>query len=87
MNVAGLDGYYCNSLQLDGLKQPIQLYRYEVSEKDADRNDLTIEPKADLKLSANATSLSAAISPMSLTIYAHYKLTHDEKGVIVEPAS
>ena len=72
------------SVQLDELKHPIQLYRYEVSQKDADRNDLAIEPKADFKLSADATSFSAAISPMSVTIYTTYKLDHAAPGVICD---
>ena len=73
------------TVQLDGLKQPIRLYRYEVSQKDADRTDLSIEPKADVELSATAANLSAPIAPMSLTIYSTYKLSHNEKGVIAEP--
>ena len=74
------------SVQFDGLKQPMRLYRYEVSEKDADRNDLAIDPKEYVKLSTGAKSFSAKILPMSLTIYTSYKLSHDDKGIIVEPA-
>ncbi|MBN2294497.1 MAG: hypothetical protein JXM70_18860 [Pirellulales bacterium] len=72
------------SVQLDGLKKPARLYRYEVSQKDADLTDLTIEPEADVEVSAENAIFSANISPMSLTIYTTYKLSHNEKGVIAE---
>ncbi len=72
------------ALEVRGLKQPVRLYRYGVSEADRDRADLKIEPAGDFPLSADATTFTDRLPPSSLTIYTTYKLVHSAPGIIAE---
>jgi hypothetical protein len=61
-----------------------RLYRYDVSQADKDRTDLTINPKAEFRVSRTAPSFRDRLAPESLTIYTTYRLEHSAPGVIAE---
>ena len=71
-------------MEVRGLKQPVRLDRYGVSQADRDRADLQIESTDGLSLTADATTFTDRIPPSSLTIYTTYKLTHSEPGIIAD---
>jgi hypothetical protein len=58
------------------------LYRYMVSKDDADRTDLTINPKE--KLSIKGDNFTVSIPAKSLSILTTFHLKHSDPGITVE---
>jgi hypothetical protein len=71
-------------LAVDGLSQPIRLYRYRFGEAQRDRADVEVDPQKEFPLRPAANALRDTLPPNSLTIYSSYHLKHDEPGVMAE---
>lgn len=61
-----------------------RLYRYDVSQADKDRTDLTIRPQAEFGVTGAASSFHDKLAPQSLTIYTTYRLEHADAGITAE---
>lgn len=59
----------------------LRLYRYVITQADADRNDVVIAPEHQLRTKGK---FRAQIPPKSLCIYTTYHLKHSDPGIIVE---
>ncbi|MGA2033389.1 MAG: hypothetical protein ABSG68_14130 [Thermoguttaceae bacterium] len=71
-------------LALQGLTQPVALYRYRYGEAERERCDVKVDPQQEYPLGPAQAELRDTLPPNSLTIYSAYKLPHEAPGVIVE---
>lgn len=68
-------------VSLRALGSTSRFYRYDISQADRDRNDLTINPNAEFLVSEAAPGFHDTLKPESLTIYSTYRLSHTEPGI------
>jgi hypothetical protein len=71
-------------LAVQGLAQPIRLWRYRYGEAEQDQADVKVDPQAEFSLSPAAKELRDTLPANSLSIYSSYRLEHGSPGVIAE---
>ncbi len=75
---------YKASFEVRGIAKDSRLYRYSVNETDRDRDELKIDPQAEYRLPRAASTFTDRLTPMSVTVYSTYRLTHSDDGVMAE---
>jgi hypothetical protein len=68
------------TIDVRGLASAARLHRYEVSQADKDRADLTIESKAEFPVGGASPAFQDKLAPESLTVYSTYLLKPSDAG-------